>query len=315
MSACWLQDAEVMALETTGFSIMSEHRSHPAQRFEAPSGIMAGVPLKEVLNRQLIPLIGESFAAVLPTFKRRTFERRACEGLDDLEFTPRGEHIGRALTEQLPADFSERCDVMIRAMGPELTATEGNGIAVFFYLPHSCAIASGAIENTSAMHAADFDAGMRAIYELTKRMTGEFCIRHYFIADQERCLKHLNQWISDPNPHVRRLVSEGTRSRLPWAIRLKAVQADPSLTLPLLERLKDDEELYVRRSVANHLADVLKDHPDVAYEVCERWLDELTAKGTNSQTRAARCWIIRHAVRLPAKKGDARALALRERAK
>ncbi len=290
------------------------NRPHPAQRFKAPAGIMAGTPLKEVLNRELIALIGESFEVVHPSFKRRDFERLASDGLDALEFSPRGEHIGRALSMQLPESTSERCEVLIRSMGPELVATEGNGLSIFYYLPHSCVLGQCGAALASAPSSSDFDAGMRAIYELTKRMTSEFCIRHFFIADRDRCLSHLTQWVSDPNPHVRRLVSEGTRPRLPWGLRLKAVQADPHLTLPLLELLKDDDELYVRRSVANHLADIMKDHPDIAFDVCDRWIDEAAQWPADNATKRARHWLIRHAVRLPAKKGDRRALELRAKA-
>ena len=93
-------------------------------------------------------------------------------------------------------------------------------------------------------------------------------------------------------------------------MRLREFQANPRFTLPLLERLKDDPELYVRRSVANHLADIVKDHPDVAFEVCRRWLREVSSAKVQRETANARLWMIRHAVRLPAKKGDQRATTL-----
>jgi 3-methyladenine DNA glycosylase AlkC len=98
-------------------------------------------------------------------------------------------------------------------------------------------------------------------------------------------------------------------------MRLKEFQQDPQLSLPLLEQLKDDPELYVRRSVANHLGDILKDHPDVGLAVCERWVREVHAKKVAPDLAAARKWIVRHAVRLPAKKGNPRALAVRAAAK
>ena len=94
---------------------------------------------------------------------------------------------------------------------------------------------------------------------------------------------------------------------------MKAVVENPGLTLPLLEKLKDDPVLYVRRSVANHLGDILKDHPDVAYDVCERWVEE--AKGLPEEQRAARGWMVSHAVRLPAKRGVERAVKIRKRMK
>lgn len=130
------------------------------------------------------------------------------------------------------------------------------------------------------------------------------------LMDQSNCLTLLQRWATDPNPHVRRLVSEGTRPRLPWAMRLPEFQEEnPGLSLPLLEALKDDSELYVRRSVANHLGDIAKDHPDVTFARCEAWLAEL--EGVGEPAAGNRKWIVRHAVRHPAQKGNPRALALR----
>lgn len=267
----------------------------------------AGVPIKSVINGKLIRLIGESVHAVWPAFDRRTFERRAMRGLEELEFTPRGRHIGLILADQLPQPFAAGARVLVEAFGPELTATEGNGLAVFFYLPHSYAISERGVD--------DFETGMRANYELTKRFSAEFSVRPFLTRHRDAALARLVEWTADSNPHVRRLVSEGSRPRLPWASRLPEFQADPRWTLPLLERLKDDPNLYVRRSVANHLGDILKDHPEAAFAVCERWLQEARRKRVSAARAAARFWIIRHAVRLPAKQGDERAVQIRLAAK
>jgi len=186
-------------------------------------------------------------------------------------------------------------------LGPELTRTEGNGLAPFFYLPHALLIAKGVDH---------FQIGMEANYELAKRFTAEFSIRPYIAAHPRRSLKLLERWAKDANPHIRRAASEGTRPRLPWGMRLDVFINEPKLTLKLLEKLKDDPELYVRRSVANHLADLLKDHPELAYEICERWLSECDER-LDKQRAEARRWIVRHAVRLPARKGEKRAMALR----
>ncbi len=260
-----------------------------------------------MLSADLIRLIGESFADVLPGFDRRRFRRRAIDGLDALEFSQRGRHVGLAIAEQLPQPFAAACPVLLASFGPELLQTEGNGLAPFFYLPHAYVITECGLE--------DFESAMLANYELTKRFSAEFSIRPFLVKSRDECLARLSDWTGDPNPHVRRLVSEGTRPRLPWAMQLKEFQANPRLTLPLLERLKDDPELYVRRSVANHLGDILKDHPDVGFEVCERWLREVRSKRVTHDKAAARQWIVRHAVRLPAKKGEPRAVAIRASAK
>lgn len=284
---------------------MDPSSTHPIERFEAPSAITAGQPLKDLFNPALVALIGESFAAVQPAFDPQRFERRACTGLESGAMKARAAHIGRALAQELPEDFAEGCDVLVAALGPPEPATEGNGLRGFFYMPHSAYL-----ERHGSEH---FEAAMAAMYELTQRFTSEFSIRPLIVSHQTRTLELLKQWTEDSNPHVRRLCSEGTRPRLPWASRLPALQSDPSLALPLLEALKDDGCLYVRRSVANHLGDVCKDDAERVYTLCHRWLDEVD--DASAEKRKQRCWMIRHAVRLPAKKGDEAALALRERAK
>jgi 3-methyladenine DNA glycosylase AlkC len=278
---------------------------HPISRFVAPSTITTGQPLKHLLDPVLVGLVGESFAAVSDAFDRERFEALACDGLDERTMKERAHHIGDALAAVLPDDVPAAVSVLIDALGPLVTATEGNGLRGFFYMPHTSFVERHALDH--------FEQGMAANHELTRRFTAEFSVRPFLERHQGRALKLLSRWTKDPDPHVRRLCSEGTRPRLPWASRLTALAADPQLALPLLEALKDDPELYVRRSVANHLGDVCKDHPEHVFALCHRWLDEV--EGASAEAKKQRRWMIRHAVRLPAKKKVAEALDLRERAK
>ena len=73
---------------------------------------------------------------------------------------------------------------------------------------------------------------------------------------------------------MRRLVSEGSRPRLPWGRQLKSLIDDPTPTLPLLRVLQDDASAYVRRSVANHLNDIAKDHPRVLVDWLNKYLPD-----------------------------------------
>ena len=276
---------------------------HPAQRMRTSGRIEAGVPLKAILGRQTIVLLAESFHGVVPGFDGAGFRAAANRGLEPLALLARGAHIADRLAAHLPVDFDEAAPLLIAAMGPVLTATEGNGLAPFFYLPHSHYIATRGVER--------FASGMRANYELTRRFTAEYSLRPYLIAHQDASLVELTRWAVDADPHVRRAASEATRSRLPWAIRLPAFQRDPTPVLPILERLKDDPVLYVRRSVANHLGDILKDHPPMVHAICRRWLDEIAVAGFDPVAAENRRWMIRHAVRLHAKQGERTALALR----
>jgi 3-methyladenine DNA glycosylase AlkC len=282
---------------------MTSPTSHTAQRFVAASHIQRGVPLKELMGRPLVRLIGESLAEVVLGFDVRRFGREATRDLDGLELKGRAAAIARAMAGQMPASFDDLSPLLIESLGPPLERTDGNGLAPFFYLPHTELIAG---------HGAScFESGMAANYEITKRFTAEFSIRPFLARHRSKCLRLLKRWAKDDDPHVRRLVSEGTRPRLPWATRLPEFQADPNLALPLLEILKDDPERYVGRSVANHLGDIAKDHPSFALDVCERWLREVKRSG-NTAAAENRRWIVRHALRHPAKKGNARAVAIRK---
>jgi 3-methyladenine DNA glycosylase AlkC len=164
---------------------------------------------------------------------------------------------------------------------------------VFRYLPHVFYVSKYGLES--------FEDAMQFQYEVTKRFSAEFSIRAYLQRHPDKTYERLQAWARDSNVHVRRLVSEGTRPRLPWAPRLSAFQRDPSSVIALLELLKDDPELYVRRSVANNLNDIGKDHPDVAVQTCRRWLEGATRD---------RKWIVNHALRSLVKKGHPGALKL-----
>jgi 3-methyladenine DNA glycosylase AlkC len=280
---------------------MTSQRAHPAQRFIAPSHIRRGVPLKALMGPTLVRLIGQSLAQVVPGFDDRRFRREASRDLDGLELKERAACIARAMAGQMPTAFEALAPLLIESLGPPLERTEGNGLAPFFYLPHTELIA---VHGPSS-----FESGMAANYEVTKRFTAEFSIRPFLVRHRSKCLRVLQRWARDDDPHVRRLVSEGTRPRLPWACRLADFQADPHLALPLLEMLKDDGEPYVRRSVANHLGDIAKDHLGLALEVCQRWLREVK-QSDGTRAAANRRWIVRHALRHPAKMGNDRAIAL-----
>ena len=217
-----------------------------------------------------------------PRFPTRAFARDAGAGLEDLELLDRGKHIAAALAKHLPADYPEAIDVLVRSLGPEHATDElvGVGMAPFFYLPHVLFVAERGLDH--------FDLSMRAQYELTKRFSAESSIRPYIGKDPERTLAVLRGWTKDPNAHVRRLVSEGTRLRLPWAMRVAWLDENPDRVLELLELLKDDPTTLVRRSVANNLNDLGKVHPKLLTETCARWLEGASPSAARwSNTRSA----------------------------
>ncbi|MFH2048522.1 MAG: DNA alkylation repair protein, partial [bacterium] len=126
-------------------------------------------------------------------------------------------------------------------------------------------------------------------------------IRPFMITHTDKMMEVLNNWVKDPNEHIRRLAAEGSRPRGVWVAHIEAFKKDPRPVLKLLEHLKGDESLYVRKAVANNLNDITKDHPDLVIKTAIRWLKD---KNPNTD------WIIKHACRTLIKKGDPRVFPL-----
>jgi 3-methyladenine DNA glycosylase AlkC len=249
--------------------------------------------LKTFFSPALVRRLAADLARVEPSFPSRTFIRAASAGLDQLELLDRGKHISRALSAHLPKDYPNAVDVLLRSLGPEYDTNEliGAGMAPFYYLPHVLFVAERGLDH--------FDLSMRAQYELTKRFSAESSIRPYIAKDPARTFTELRRWTKDANAHVRRLVSEGTRLRLPWASRVPWLDAHPERVIELLELLKDDPTTLVRRSVANNLNDLGKVHRELLTRTCATWL-----AGASAERRA----LVEHALRSAVKRGDADAL-------
>jgi 3-methyladenine DNA glycosylase AlkC len=285
-------------------SIRPRPKQKPAFRLPvAPATIETGSTLKTLLDREAIDCLAHNLGLVHRSFDPAAFRREALKDLEPLAILARGLHLAKVLRRHLPSRYEQAVDVLVRSLTPPLSETEGNGLGGFFYLPHVSFVATYGLDLSENGGRDPFEASMRAQYEITRRFSAEFSIRPFLIKWPERTLARLMEWTRDPDPHVRRLCSEGSRPRLPWAMRIPAFVKDPRPVLPILEALKDDPELYVRRSVANHVGDIAKDHPALAFELCERWVE-----GANEERK----WLIRHAVRHPAKKGVKAALRLRK---
>jgi 3-methyladenine DNA glycosylase AlkC len=146
----------------------------------------------------------------------------------------------------------------------------------------------------------DWEESMKALAYFTPFSTSEFAVRPFLIKDLERMLDQMLKWSSHPDEHIRRLASEGSRPRLPWGQSVPSIKANPKMTLPILNNLKEDDSLYVRKSVANHLNDISYTHPDMVLDIANEW------HGKQKHTD----WIIKHACRTLLKKGNQRALLL-----
>jgi 3-methyladenine DNA glycosylase AlkC len=249
--------------------------------------------LKSKYGPEVPRRIAEMIARVHPVFPTRAFVEQALRGYEDLELLPRARHIARALGDHLPAEYPEALDVVLRSLGPPVESAMGQGMAPFLYLPHTLWIAERGLGH--------LDASVAAMHAITQRFSFEFGIRPFIERHPREMLAVFDRWCADPNVHVRRLVSEGTRPRLPWASRLRVFERDPRPVIALLERLRDDPDEYVRRSVANHLNDLGRADPALLVEVCTRW-----AEGAPP----ARVRLIRHALRTLVKRGDPHALTV-----
>ncbi len=249
-------------------------------------------PFKEMINPGVVGQIAESLAAVREDFDREGFVTQAVDGLTDLELKARVVQVAHALRVHLADDWGEAVAHVVASLPPPMEGTEGLTEA-FGLWPLCTLVELYGVEEP--------EISLPALRAMTQRFSAEFAIRPFLQRDPEGTLAVLRGWLGDDSVHVRRWISEGTRPRLPWGLRLTAFVADPSPTLPLLDALVDDPDPYVRRSVANHLNDVAKDHPTVALQVARRWAADATE---------ARMGVVRHALRTLVKAGDPDALAL-----
>ena len=176
----------------------------------------------------------------------------------------RARAVAAALLEDLPPDYAGTARVVRRALREE-------AFAGWMTWPVGEAVAARALASAGP---ADFEDGLELLAELTPRLSSEFAIRAFLRADLERSLRAISTWTGAADEHVRRLASEGTRPRLPWARRVPELFERPAATLPILDALHRDEAEYVRRSVANHLNDLSRLDPTLAVATARRWLRE-----------------------------------------
>lgn len=219
------------------------------------------------------------------TWDRDAFRREATAGLDALELKARVVHVADALRRQLAPEWPDALAQVLSSMPAEPTTTDGLTDAMGLWSVLTL------VERHGLAHP---ELSLDALGRLTPFWSAEFAVRPYFEADPTGMLAWLERWSVDDNVHRRRLASEGSRPRLPWGIRLGCRIADPLAVVPVLTRLRDDPSEYVRRSVANHLNDIAKDHPDHVLTLARDWLPG------SPQTLK----LVRHALRTQIKQGE-----------
>ncbi|WP_114287392.1 DNA alkylation repair protein [Candidatus Halocynthiibacter alkanivorans] len=254
-------------------------------------------PFKNWLSPELVVCIADHLQTHVDEFDRPSFEQPVLAALPALELKQRAQCIADHIHAALPADFASRNKILRAMLHPDAEngfegGSDGAGLRGWGIYPLTIVVGQHGL--------ADFDASLELLKEMTKRGTSEFDVRPFLMADQARALAIITDWTVDANQHVRRCASEGTRPRLPWGMQLSGLVADPAPLLPLLRALRDDPEEYVRRSVANSLNDIAKDHPDLVADLTHDWMKDA------SKPRER---LLRHACRTLIKQGHSHALA------
>jgi 3-methyladenine DNA glycosylase AlkC len=249
-----------------------------------------------VLNASVVQELAQEIKAVWPSFEAQAFGQATATDLEGKAIKERAQWVAEQLYQYLPQPFAKAGKILMEALGPPLTNTTGEHTSAFRYMPY------GAYVSQYGLGEEDLELAVQLMYELTSRFTAEFAIRPFLKKYPQQLLVYLQQWVKDENVHVRRLVSEGTRPRLPWGERVTVFDANYQPILDLLSQLYTDPDLYVRRSVANHLNDLTKDRPAMVIQLLQQWQQEGSSKELD--------WVLKHSLRTLIKAGDRAALAL-----
>lgn len=239
---------------------------------------------KDWFNRERYESIADGLVAACPQFDRNRFLRLTLDGLETRELLDRLRQTAVAADATLPGDYVQKLAVLKQVA----LANNHNFVGLWFS------------EFAGRFGTASPDLALAAMRLFTRYGSAEFAVRPYLLRDPEGTMRTMLDWTKDENEHVRRLACEGSRPRLPWGLRLGFLVQDPRPTRPILEALKSDPALYVRKSVANHLNDIAKDHPDYVIDIVRQW----------DQGDPHIAWIVRHGLRSLIKKGHPAALDL-----
>ncbi|MDW3222260.1 MAG: DNA alkylation repair protein [Paracoccaceae bacterium] len=247
----------------------------------------------QLFNQTTVAQLAQEYASAVPGFDAARFQREALAGFAERELMARMEWLADCIATQLPGDFPSMAEALEAAMPAPLDpALRDDDFGQFIHaVPGILAVRRGL-----EMHRA---RSMDLLYRATQRFSMEFYIRPFINRWPEETLITLATWAEDENYHVRRLVSEGTRPKLPWA---KAVTLSANQTVPLLDKLHADPTRYVTRSIANHLNDLSKTDPELVLERLSQW------KKRGHQTSGELAWMTRHALRTLIKQGHTGAM-------
>lgn len=228
----------------------------------------------------LAELLADKILNVYKDFPKTDYVNTIKKSIDNSGYTQRIELHADGLYKYLPKDYEKSSKILISILGEENQNETGMFTEYYWVMPIGKYVEKYGIEY--------FDLSMHAIGEITKRNTGEYAIRPFIRLYPKESLKQITDWAHSSNFHLRRLASEGLRPKLPWSTKLDTFNDNPKPVFKILEILKEDEVMFVKKSVANHLTDWLKVNKAPTVELIKKW-----QKSENKNTQ----WIIKRATR------------------
>jgi 3-methyladenine DNA glycosylase AlkC len=246
--------------------------------------------LKDLYSPAFYKNLANALLTVMPSFnKQRFISQIFTDDFGDKELKARMRHTTAVLHAFMPSDFKKAVGILGKLIQQlRKSGTASDGLAYIFLADY---IELYGID--------DFETSMKALEEITQFVSCEFAVRPFIIKYGKDMMNQMKIWSLHKNDSVRRLASEGSRPRLPWAMAIPELKKDPSPILPILENLKNDPSEWVRRSVANNINDIAKDHPDIVINLARKW------KGGSKETDA----IIKHGSRGLLRKGHIQILS------
>ncbi|AEK24133.1 conserved hypothetical protein [Capnocytophaga canimorsus] len=236
--------------------------------------------ITEKFGANLAEFLAQKIQKIYPKFDSEHFIQDTESKTIGQTYTQRVASLAELLKNYLPADYKEALTILFAILGEENPNQTGMFTHFYWILPIGKFVQEYGLNN--------FELSMKAIEEITKRNTGEYAVRPYIRKHPQAALEIVKIWAKSPNFHLRRLASEGLRPKLPWASKLDTFIENPTPVFEVLELLKEDEILFVKKSVANHLTDWLKVNRQAVLPLIERWK---TSENPNTQ------WIIKRATR------------------
>lgn len=246
-------------------------------------------PLKDLYSPAFYNRLSSALTTTVPDFDTQKFTQNIFVAhFDSMELKERMKHTSQVLHHFLPKNYPQTITILKKIIEQLKIQGIGEDGLAYMFLPDY--IETYGID--------DFENSVAALEFVTQFVSCEFAVRPFILKYGNEMILQMQQWSLHESHKVRRLASEGSRPRLPWAMGIPFLKKDPASILPILENLKNDPSEYVRRSVANSLNDIAKDHPHIVLQVAKSWT------GLSTETDA----LIKHGSRTLLKQGHSEIL-------